>query len=77
MCVCVKTSIENDKLSKGGLGMCEPNDFLFNMRVFTFWFDRESIIPGNFGFSISVCRLRKRGVCLRVCMCVCFTTQNY
>ena len=25
------------------------------------WFDRESIIPGNFGFTISVCRLRERG----------------
>ena len=24
-------------------------------------FDRESIIPGNFGFAISVCRLRKKG----------------
>ena len=40
--------------------MCEPNDFLFNLRVFTFWFDRESIIPGNFGFAI-LCRLRERG----------------
>ena len=27
----------------------------------TFWFDRESIIPGNFGFAISVYRLRERG----------------
>ena len=26
-----------------------------------FWFDRESIIPGNFGFAISVCRSRERG----------------
>ena len=26
-----------------------------------FWFDRESIIPGNVGFAISVCRLKKRG----------------
>ena len=41
--------------------MCETNPFLFNLRIFTFWFDRESIIPGNFGFAISVCRLRKRG----------------
>ena len=41
--------------------MCEPNDFLLNLRVFTFQFDRESIIPGNFGFAISVCRLRERG----------------
>ena len=39
--------------------MCEPNGFY--LRVFTFWFDRESIIPGNFGFTISVCRLRERG----------------
>ena len=42
--------------------MCEPNDFLFNLRVFTFWFDRESIIPGNFGFAISV---RERGRMLK------------
>ena len=33
----------------------------FIKRVFTFWFDRESIIPGNLGFAISVCRLRERG----------------
>ena len=39
--------------------MCEPNDFYF--RVFTFWLNRESIIPGNLGFVISVCRLRERG----------------
>ena len=39
--------------------MCGPNDFY--LRVFTFWFDRESIIPGNFGFAISVCRLREGG----------------
>ena len=41
--------------------MCEPKDFLFNLRVFTFWFDRKSIIPDNLGFAISVCRLRERG----------------
>ena len=39
--------------------MCKPNDFY--LRVFTFWFDRESITPGNLGFAISVCRLRERG----------------
>ena len=27
-----------------------------------FWFDRESIIPDNFGFAISGCRLRERGL---------------
>ena len=51
--------------------MCEPNDFLFNLRVFIFRFDRESIIPGNFGFDISVCRLRERGrMSKSVCVCV-------
>ena len=35
--------------------------FLGGLRVFTFWFDRESIIPGTFGFAISVCRSRERG----------------
>ena len=47
-------------LSKGGLGMCEPNDFY--LRVFLLWFDRKSIIPENFGFAITkLCRLRERG----------------
>ena len=48
--------------------MCEPNDFY--LRVFTHWFDRESIIPGNFGFAISVCRLRERG-CMSKSVYVC------
>ena len=39
--------------------MCGPKDFY--LRVFTFWLERESIIPGNVGFAISVCRLRERG----------------
>ena len=56
-CPCVKTSVEDDSFRGGG--MCEPNDRY--LRVFIFWFDRESIIPGNFGFAISVCRLRERG----------------
>ena len=32
--------------------MCKPNGFY--LRVFKFWFHRESIIPGNCGFAISV-----------------------
>ena len=34
-----------------------------------FWFDGESIIPGNFGFAISVCRLRES-----MCVCAYFMT---
>ena len=31
------------------------------MIFYLIWeFDRESILPGNFGFAISVCRLRER-----------------
>ena len=37
--------------------MCDPNDFY--LRVFTFWFDRESIIPGNLGFAITMQTERK------------------
>ena len=37
--------------------MCEPSDFY--LRVFTFWFDTESIIPGYFGFATGVCILRE------------------
>ena len=71
MCACVKTSVEVI-ISKGGLRMCEPNDFLSNLRVFTFWFDRESIMPGNLGFAVSVCRLRERGrMSKRKSVCVC------
>ena len=46
--------------------MCEPNAFY--LRVFTFQFHRENIIPGNLGFATSVCRLRERG---RMSKCVC------
>ena len=42
-----------------GMGWGCENLMIFNLRVFTFLFDRESIIPGNFGFAISVCRLRE------------------
>ena len=55
--------------------MCEPNDLLFKLKVFTFWLDRESIILGNFGFAISVCRLRERGrMSKSVYVSVCFMT---
>ena len=48
---------------KGGeeVNMCALEHTPNILRVFTFWFDRESIIPGNLGFAISVCRLRERG----------------
>ena len=39
-----------------------------------FWFDRESIIPENFGFATSVCRLRERGHISKSVMCMCFMT---
>ena len=61
MRACVKTSVEDDNFLRVGWGCANLVIFLFNLRVFTFWFDRESIIPGNFGFAISVCRLRERG----------------
>ena len=69
MCACVKTSVEDDSFLREGCGCVNLMIYLF-LRVFTFWFDRENIIQGNFGFAISVCRLRERGICLRVCMCV-------
>ena len=59
MCPCIKTSVEDANFLREGWG-CAKIMILFNLRVFTFWFDRESI-PGNLGFAISVCRLRERG----------------
>ena len=60
MCACVKTSAEDDNfLSERWV--CVNLMILFNLRVYKFWFVRESIIPGNFGFAISVCRLSERG----------------
>ena len=54
MCACVKTSVEDDNFLREGCECVKLVIFFFNLRVFTFWFDRESIIPGNFGFAISV-----------------------
>ena len=31
--------------------MCDSNDVY--LRVFTFWFDRETVIPGNFGIDVT------------------------
>ena len=61
MCTCIKTSVEDDNFLREGWGHVNLMIFLFNFRVFTFWFDRESIMPGNLGFAISACRLRDRG----------------
>ena len=61
MCACVKTSVEDDNFPREGWGCVNLTIFLFNLKVFTFWFDRESIISGNLGFAICVCRLRERG----------------
>ena len=58
VCACVKTSVSNE-----GLGMCQPNDFDLIWEFLRFGLTQRSIIPGNFGFAItiSVCRLRERG----------------
>ena len=62
MCACVKTSVEDDNFLREGWGCVNLMIFTdLNLRVFTFWFDRESIIPGNFGFAISLCTMRERG----------------
>ena len=51
-CACDKTSVEDDDfLTEGCLGMCEPNDFYLSFYVLV-W-HRENIIPGNFGFAIT------------------------
>ena len=52
-------SVEDDNFLREGWGCVNLNDFY--LRAFMFWFDRERIIRGNFGFAISVCRLRERG----------------
>ena len=61
MCACIKTSVEDNNFLREGWG-CVNLMIFTDLRVFTFRFDRESIIAGhNFGFAISVCRLRERG----------------
>ena len=66
MCACIKTSVEDDNFLREGWGFENPIKKKY-FRVFMFWFDRESIIACNFGFAISVCRLRERG---RMSKCV-------
>ena len=61
MCTCVKTSVEDDNFLREGWGCVNLMIFYLIWEFLSFWFDRESIIPGNLGFAISVCRLRKRG----------------
>ena len=65
MCACVKTSVEDDNFLTEGWGSVNLMIFIWDFFNVLVW-HRESIIPGNFGFAISVCKLRER-----VCMCVC------
>ena len=58
VCACILTSVEDDNFLKEGWGCVYLMIFIW---VFMFWFDRERIIPGNFGFAIIVCILRERG----------------
>jgi len=48
--------------------MCEPDDFYSVCEFLRF--NRESFIPGNFVFAVSVCRLRERG-CMSKSVYVC------
>ena len=54
MCTFVKTSVEDDNLLREGWGCVNLMVFI-KFESFTFWFDRESIIPvilGLLGISI-------------------------
>ena len=43
-------SAEDDNFPREG-GGCVYVMILFNLRVFMYWFVRENIVPGNFGFA--------------------------
>ena len=49
---CVRTSAKDGNFPRKG-GGCVYLMILFNLRVFMFWFVRDSdnIIPGNFGYA--------------------------
>ena len=75
MYACVKTSVADENFLREGWGCVNLMIFLFNLRIFTFWFDTEKVlfqlILVLLLLSISVCRLRERGrmsksVCVRV-----------
>ena len=68
------SSVEDDNFLTEGWGCVSLMIFLFNLRVFTFWFDTEKrlfhVILGLLLLSISVCRLRDRG-CMSKSVYVC------
>ena len=50
VCACITTSAQDDNFPREG-GGCVYVMILFNLRVFMYWFVRENIVPGNFGFA--------------------------
>ena len=50
VCACVGTSAEDDNFTREDGGRVYLM-IVFNLRVFMFWFVRENIIPGTFGFA--------------------------
>ena len=65
MCKCIKASVEDNNFLREGWGCVNLMIFLFNLRIFTFWFDTEKVlfqlILVLLLLSINVCRLRERG----------------
>ena len=70
VCTCIKMSVEDDNFLMAGRGCVNLMIFVWDFLNVFVW-HRENIIPDNFGFAISVCRLRERGrMSKSVYMCV-------
>ena len=62
------------ELSKGGLGMCEPNHFYLIPEFLHFGLTEKALFQVNLSLLSVYADWEKGGVCLRVCMCMCFMT---
>ena len=64
------------QFSQRGLGMCEPNDFYLIWEFLHFGLTEKELFQVILGLLLVYADWEKGGLCLRVCMCVCFMTEN-
>ena len=65
----IQISVKDDNFFKGGLGMCEPNDFDLICEFLHFGLTEKALFQVILGLLLVNADWEKGGVCLRVCVC--------
>ena len=77
VCACVKTSVEDDNFLREGWVCVNLVIFIYFESFLHFGLTEKALFQVILGLLLVYADWEKGGVCLRVCMCVCFMTSNY